>query len=309
MCGGRDRGGGEGHVSGGELLEGVEAHAMAEVAQGLSRGAAGLVQGEDGLQSLLEVVELHLVHVGLRHARLVRAGSEPDLIGVGPVAHKPQLCHVRARAAVRAPGHARDETGVVESQLVHDGPQALHHGRHPPLRLPDGQPAQRHGRAGHAVGHDGVKLGHVLDTRRPQSGLDVLLPGRIDLRQDDVLVGGEADGQLVALDDGAQARAQGALQASVQDGDAVSQKAITLLNPAMVGDVLPGREGLGSFELLPVVLLRDGAELVDPPAVHQVLQARLLAVIAAPVVALRRHNRLHRVEDVLLRHITEIDRE
>ena len=58
-------------------------------------------------------------------------------------------------------------------------------------------------------------------------------------------------------------------------------------------------EGL---DALAKVLLNDCAELVDAPLVDQVLQARLLAVIAAPVVTLSRHDGLQRVEYVVLVH-------
>eukprot|EP00959_Pyramimonas_sp_CCMP1952_P384144 8050678-Pyramimonas_sp.AAC.2 len=74
-----------------------------------------------------------------------------------------------------------------EAELVHDGAEAVHDHGGGALRLPDGEAAEGHRRTGHGVGMDGVHLGHVLDARRAQGRLHVLLPRRVDLRQDDVL--------------------------------------------------------------------------------------------------------------------------
>ena len=63
------------------------------------------------------------------------------------------------------------------------------------------------------------------------------------------LVGGEAHGKLVAVDDGAQGGAEGPLQAAVQDGDAVGELPIALLDPPVVLEQLPRGKGLGGLEL------------------------------------------------------------
>ena len=63
------------------------------------------------------------------------------------------------------------------------------------------------------------------------------------------LVSGQANRKLVTLNDGAQGSAQGALQAPVENGHAVRQLAVALLDPAVVLEQLPGGEGLGGLEL------------------------------------------------------------
>ena len=47
-------------------------------------------------------LQLDAVVEGLGEARLVRAAAKPDLVAVGPVAHKAQLRHVGPRAPVWA---------------------------------------------------------------------------------------------------------------------------------------------------------------------------------------------------------------
>ena len=68
---------------------------------------------------------------------------------------------------------------------------------------------------------------------------DVSLPGGVDLSEDDILVGRDDDGELVALDDSAQGRLELALEPPILHKDAVRQPPIALLHPAQVVLELP----------------------------------------------------------------------
>mmetsp|Transcript_20007 Transcript_20007/g.59446 ORF Transcript_20007/g.59446 Transcript_20007/m.59446 type:complete len:216 (+) Transcript_20007:2861-3508(+) len=96
-----------------------------------------------------------------------------------------------------------------------------------------------------------------------------------------------------------------ALDTAVLHVNAVPQLAVALLAPAQVVLKCPLRQWLEGVKLLAKVLLRDGAEAVDAPLIHKILEARLAAVVAPSIVALRSDNRLDRVEDVVLGHKAE----
>ena len=90
---------------------------------------------------------------------------------------------------------------------------------------------------------------------------------------------------------------------------AVPELTVALLVPAVVGGHGErGKVGEG-LESLAHVLLSHRLELLHAPGVNEVLEAGLLAIVAAAVVALGARDRLDRVKDVVLADETERGRE
>mmetsp|Transcript_17018 Transcript_17018/g.30409 ORF Transcript_17018/g.30409 Transcript_17018/m.30409 type:complete len:539 (+) Transcript_17018:171-1787(+) len=288
-----------------------KAHARHKVAQRLALLPRVLPVHKDGLQRRLQLTQLHLVHVQLAQARLRRGAAHPQLIRVGPVAHKADLRHVRTSAAVGAASHPRHKGLIAQAQLVQEGDHAVDHGGHPALRLRHGQTAQRERGAGHRgeVHRVDGGIAHIHKTTSGESSQDVVFPFRLQIPENQVLLVGDDEIQVVLLHERAHRSLQVAHETAVLDIHAVRQHPIALLHPSHRLQVLPGRHRPERVKFLPKVLLHNGAEAVHAPLVHQVLQARLLAVVTAAVVALRRHDGLQRVEDVLLGHKTDGVRE
>ena len=119
------------------------------------------------------------------------------------------------------------------------------------------------------------------------------------------MVRGETHGELVALNHRAERLLGVAAEATVHHVHAVPELTVALLVPAVVGGHGEGGEVGEGLEGLAHVLLDDRLELLDAPGVDEVLEAGLLAVIAAAVVALRAADSLDGVEDVRLVHVAE----
>mmetsp|Transcript_3220 Transcript_3220/g.11215 ORF Transcript_3220/g.11215 Transcript_3220/m.11215 type:complete len:547 (-) Transcript_3220:141-1781(-) len=237
----------------------------------------------------------------------MRGGAaQPDLVRVRPVPDEPELGHVRPCAPIGAPRHPDDEGLLLgEANLGEQGPDALVHRGETPLRLGDRQAAQRQRGARHGLDVQQVRLGVVHVPHRLELLLDLLLPGRVNLAQDEVLLRGEHDAQLVLLDHVPQHLLSLPLEPAIHDEDAIEQLPVPLLPPTKVVLVLPLGERLEGHHLLAKVLLDDVPELVHAPRLHEVLEPALPPVIAPAVVPLRGHNGLDHVVDVVLLDVTE----
>ena len=232
---------------------------------------------------------------------MVVGTPQPDLVRVGAIAHETHLSHVRPGAAVWAAGHADDER-VLEADLCEERAEPRVHLRQAPLGLCHRQTAQRQRRARHAAGEEGVLL---RVPRRCELRLDVIAVLWAHLAQDEVLLRGQHHAQLVLFDDLSKRLLPNALQPAILHKHAAIELAVSLLSPPEVVDVLPLGKGLEGLHLLPQVLLHDAPEFIDAPRMHEVFEAGHLPVIASSVVPLRRDDRLHDVEDVVLVDVPE----
>merc|ERR1719207_254940 len=288
----------------------VEAHAGAEVPEALALLPPGFKEGEQRLERLLQLVHLHLVHEGFRQARVPWGAPQPDLVRPRAVPDEAALGHVGAGAPVGAARHADHEALVPGAHPVQEGHKAGVNVWEAALGLGHGQPAQGQGGAGDGRGIEAVRgVGPGARLRVEAGGLEGRLHrgpvGGVDARQDEVLLRRDDGVQPVLLNDLPEGLLGHALHPPVLHVHPAVQLAVPLLAPPQVVHMLPRGQRLEGLELLPVVLLRHPAELVHSPLMQQVLQARLLAVVPAAVVPLRRHDGLDGVEDVVLRDVAD----
>ena len=165
LGGGGDGGHGETLVLLLRCLDDVETDAVDPIAEALARVLTRLERVEDGFEKRLHVGVLHLVGEGFREREEVGGAAQPDLVRPRPIAHEPELGHVRARAPVGAAGHA-DQHGSSAGRptFVHGVPQPPVDVGQTPLRLGDGEAAEGQRRARDACRVDGVELGRASFT-------------------------------------------------------------------------------------------------------------------------------------------------
>ncbi len=71
-------------------------------------------------------LHFHALHERLSQACLCSCASEPQLVAVGPVTHKPKLSHIGPGAAIGAASHPNVEVLIwAKAQLVHEGADAV----------------------------------------------------------------------------------------------------------------------------------------------------------------------------------------
>mmetsp|Transcript_66023 Transcript_66023/g.137552 ORF Transcript_66023/g.137552 Transcript_66023/m.137552 type:complete len:733 (+) Transcript_66023:127-2325(+) len=294
-----------------EGVDGIDANAAGEVAEALGFVLPlRLPHVENGLHCLLQQIRLHLVLPPPPCAPiLVGRAAHPDLVEVGALANKRELGHVRAGAAVGAPGHAHDKRLSRHPHLVELRSHPLVELGHYSLCLRLGKAAQRERGASNALSGHGVNFLDVLHAVAGEDLLDISLVFGLDAADDDVLVGGQAEVRSVLVHDGAESclelEVALVLDAALLNVDADEPVAVTLRVPAEPVDHPPLREGDRLLEFLSKVLLGKGAEVVDAERVHEVLETRVRTHLPVAVVALRSEDCLHGLCEVVLVNVAQ----
>ena len=129
---------------------------------------------------------------------------------------------------------------------------------------------------------------------------------RADVAEQQILVGGQPDLQLIGLHDLAQALFHGPFQATTHQRQSDEPQTSFLAVPAEVieqfGFGLIAQALEVSFEVIP---LQCVAEPLDALVVEQVLHPRVFAHLPVAVVTLQGEDRLHHIENISGLHVSE----
>mmetsp|Transcript_3778 Transcript_3778/g.10614 ORF Transcript_3778/g.10614 Transcript_3778/m.10614 type:complete len:547 (+) Transcript_3778:151-1791(+) len=277
---------------------------MAEISKGFKLLSLLDEHGKDRLQRGFQIVGMHLGQERVGSSCEDRTSAEPDLVILGSVADEGELGHVRTSAAVGAARHADHDLLVAEVHLVQDVADSLQVAWHDALSLGLCQSAQRQGGTCHGQTVQRVDGFDRQDAVLGEEGVDGLLVLGVDVADDDGLGRAEDHGDVVFVDQraqgGLQSEAAFVLDAAALGMESVKELAVALLPPAHPVAVLPLLDRSPRLDLVSVVALHEGAEVVDAEGVHKVLHAGVGAHVAVSVIALGGDDALHDLHDVLL---------
>mmetsp|Transcript_14509 Transcript_14509/g.25028 ORF Transcript_14509/g.25028 Transcript_14509/m.25028 type:complete len:323 (-) Transcript_14509:16-984(-) len=227
------------------LKQPLLANARAKITKRLlSRLSVQLVVDKQRLQSLLNIIILHLIKERKRKPRRVGSTSYPKLVCHWARSYESDFGHVRTSASVRASRHSHDDLLLPQAELAKQFFNAINDIRHVALSLSHSKSAQWEGRAGHGshlVARILVCHHHAM---LRQNRLHLALVLRLDVLQNDVLVGGNHHVQLHLVYNGAERGFQHkiavVLDSAVLDEQAEEQLAVPLIVPSEPVLILPG---------------------------------------------------------------------
>ncbi len=269
------------------------ADANHEVAEALAGSAFDGVVADDRAEQRHDFGREHGGLVENVQTRAVERGTEINVVFARRTTDEADFSEPRAAAAVGAAGDAERDGVVAQAGGLHLGLKLRDELRQVTLALGEGQAAgrQRHTRQGvkgEARGGVGtVELGLA------QQFLDARAIGGRDARDDEVLVGREAEVAAVSAGDFAERGLERVIgrifDAAAWDEEREVARAVLAFDPAVAVARVRELERPGRLELVIEPLLDLGAEPVHSPVRNRVFEARVLAVGAVAVVALHEH--------------------
>ena len=160
---------------------------------------AGLLPGQQQrFEGGFQVVDRHPLQIGLGQAGQARRAAQPELVLVDAAAHQADLGHVRAGATVRTTRHPHQH-GALQLQPLEQPLQPLQHPGQNPFRFGDRQAAGGQGRAGDGMASEGGRMIGLIEAEGHELAADAGALLRADVAEQQVLIGGEADVQLVGV--------------------------------------------------------------------------------------------------------------